>query len=81
MLTQHSNAGYFLWIDLSPYLPPLPPATTGAGPMMQERILAQRLLDAGIYLATGEKFASEEAGWFRVVFTHDKATLEEGLRR
>lgn len=78
MLTRDSNAGYFLWIDLSPYLPP---ATKDAEPMMPERVLAQRLLDAGIYLATGEKFASEDVGWFRVVFTHEKAILEEGLRR
>ena len=56
MLTHHSNAGYFLWIDLSPHLPAA--TTTGAGPMMQERALAQRLLDGGVYLATGEKFAS-----------------------
>lgn len=79
MLTRDSNAGYFLWIDLSPYLPPA--TKEDAGPMMQERVLAQRLLDAGIYLATGEKFASEDAGWFRVVFTHEKAKLKEGLRR
>lgn len=78
-LTRGSNAGYFLWIDLSPYLPPT--TTEDAGPMMQERVLAQRLIDAGIYLATGEKFASEDPGWFRVVFTHEKAKLEEGLRR
>ena len=79
MLTRDSNAGYFLWIDLSPYLPPA--TKENAEPMTRERVLAQRLLDAGIYLASGKKFASESAGWFRVVFTHEKAKLEEGLRR
>lgn len=79
MLTGDSNAGYFLWIDLSPYLPPA--TKEDAGPMTHERVLAQRLLDAGIYLSSGEKFASEDAGWFRVVFTHEKAKLAEGLRR
>lgn len=79
VLTLDSNAGYFLWIDLSPYLPPA--TTENGGPRMQERILAQRFMDAGIYLATGEKFASEDAGWFRVIFTHEKAKLAEGLRR
>ncbi|MCJ1469670.1 hypothetical protein MMC07_008306 [Pseudocyphellaria aurata] len=73
------NAGYFLWIDLSPYLPLA--TAENAGLMKQERVLAQRLMDAGIYLATGEKFASEDAGWFRVIFTHEKAKLHEGLRR
>ncbi|MCJ1268961.1 hypothetical protein MMC22_008849 [Lobaria immixta] len=79
MLTGDSNAGYFLWIDLSPYLPPA--TKEDAGPMTHERVLAQRLLDAGIYLSSGEKFASEDADWFRVVFTHEKAKLAEGLRR
>lgn len=49
--------------------------------MMRERVLAKRLRDAGIYLATGEKFASEHVGWFRLVFTHEQEELKEGLRR
>lgn len=48
---------------------------------MRERVLAKRLRDAGINLATGETFASEHAGWFRIVFTHQLEELKEGLRR
>lgn len=48
---------------------------------MRERVLARQLRDAGINLATGEDFASEHAGWFRVVFTHEQGELGEGLRR
>lgn len=48
---------------------------------MRERVLAKRLRDAGINLATGERFASEHVGWFRLVFTHEQEELKEGLRR
>ena len=75
----HSNSGYFLWVDLSPYLPP--PTPEHPEPVMRERVLAKRFRDAGINLATGEKFASEYAGWFRIVFTHQQEELKEGLRR
>lgn len=70
------NAGYFLWINLSPYLPSGP-----ADPTTRERLLTKRLLDAGICLSTGENFSSEQAGWFRIVFTYEKGQLREGLRR
>lgn len=75
----HSNSGYFIWVDLSPYLPAATPEHPE--PVMRERVLAKRLRDAGVNLATGERFASEHAGWFRVVFTHQQEELKEGLRR
>lgn len=48
---------------------------------MRERVLAKQLRDAGVNLATGESFASEYIGWFRLVFTHEQEELKEGLRR
>ena len=34
-----------------------------------------------VFLASGKVFGSEKPGWFRIVFSHQKELLEEGLRR
>lgn len=66
-----SNAGFFLWIDLSAYLP---------DHESPEYALAQKLLDGGVALKPkGEH--SGQPGWFRFVYTHDPAVVTEGLRR
>ncbi|KAI9759424.1 MAG: hypothetical protein M4579_002338 [Chaenotheca gracillima] len=72
------NAGFFLWVDLSPYLPDVEKDNS---PLQKERLLSDRILNAGVYLATGEEFHSEEPGWFRVVFSQEKEKLVEGLKR
>ncbi|KAJ5679730.1 hypothetical protein N7462_007974, partial [Penicillium macrosclerotiorum] len=69
------NAGFFIYIDLSPFLP-----ANGLSVREQEFALAQKLLDAGVFFHPGEEH-SKDAGWFRFVFSHEEATLEEGLRR
>ncbi|KAL4750165.1 hypothetical protein BDW72DRAFT_176496 [Aspergillus terricola var. indicus] len=66
------NAGFLLYIDLSPYL--------SQQNQEHEFALAQRLLDNGLFLHPGEEH-SKEPGWFRVVFSHDEHVLREGLRR
>lgn len=70
-----SNAGYFLWVDLSPYLP------LGIDRAVREQALAKQFIDAGVYLGTGEEYHSEHAGWFRIVYTREKKELVEGLKR
>lgn len=40
-----------------------------------------RLIDNGVFLSAGEAFGGEEPGWFRMVFTHNKDVLDEGLSR
>lgn len=69
------NAGFFIYIDLSPFLPK-------DGSTIQERefALAQKFVDAGVFLHPGEEHG-KEAGWFRFVFSQDEETLKEGLRR
>ncbi|KAJ5168002.1 uncharacterized protein N7482_003596 [Penicillium canariense] len=69
------NAGFFVYIDLSPFLP-----DDGVSVREREFALAQKLVDAGVFLHPGEEH-SKDAGWFRLVFSHDENTLEEGLRR
>ena len=40
-----------------------------------------RLMAQKVFLADGETFAGEEAGWFRVVFSQKGEYVVEGLRR
>ncbi|KAL4791210.1 pyridoxal phosphate-dependent transferase [Aspergillus venezuelensis] len=82
------NAGFFLYMDLSPYLPPA--TTTNANgdndsdrPLSgseREFALAQRFLDNGLFLHPGEEHC-KHLGWFRLVFSHEEGVLREGLDR
>lgn len=75
VLTASRNAGFFIYIDLSPYLPyPDHPVHE------REFALAQKFLNAGVFLHPGEEHG-KQGGWFRVVFAHEEGVLREGLRR
>lgn len=65
------NAGFFVYIDLSPYLPEH---------RVPEFQLAEKLQKAGVFLHPCEEHASTP-GWFRLVFTQDPRTVTEGLKR
>lgn len=64
------NAAFFIWINLGAVLKDVTP----------DEIMA-RLRKNRIYIAAGEHYAAEEAGWFRLVFSHPKCVLEEGLKQ
>ncbi len=70
-----SNAGFFVWIDLSPYLP-----KDLDGESNEEFALAKKLQEAGVFLHPKEEHSSAP-GWFRFVYTHHAPTVTEGLRR
>lgn len=70
------NAGFFVWMNLSPWLPP---ENTGSLGVTREQMLAQELVDHGVFLQPGEEHG--RVGWFRLVFTLERETVEEGLRR
>lgn len=70
-----SNAGFFVWINLSQYLP-----TDLDGEANPEFALAKKLKDAGVFLHPKEEHSSTP-GWFRFVYTHQPETVREGLRR
>ncbi|KAL9569939.1 hypothetical protein ACKAV7_006002 [Fusarium commune] len=70
-----SNAGFFVWVDLSPYLP-----SEFDGELNQEFALAKRLYKMGVFLHPREEH-SIEPGWFRMVYSQDPRTVTEGLRR
>ncbi|KAI0197338.1 pyridoxal phosphate-dependent transferase [Xylaria flabelliformis] len=72
------NAGFFIWIDLSPFLPI--EETSGDG-LKAQKLLSERLEEAGVSMATGETYRAPEPGMFRVIFSVDEDTLREGIRR
>jgi aspartate/methionine/tyrosine aminotransferase len=67
-----SNAGFFVYIDLSPYL--------SDKERFPEFALAAKLDKAGVFLHPKEEHALEP-GWFRLVYTQDPRTITEGLKR
>ncbi|KAJ5659809.1 hypothetical protein N7507_006260 [Penicillium longicatenatum] len=69
------NAGFFVYVNLSPFL-----SNDGSPAQEQEFALAQKLVDAGVFLHPGEEHG-KDLGWFRLVFSQDENTLREGLRR
>ena len=73
-----SNAGFFMWVDLRPYLP--------AGAEYQSAWEREQALMAGmikvmVFLTAGKGLSAEEPGFFRVIFSQDERVIEEGLRR
>jgi bifunctional pyridoxal-dependent enzyme with beta-cystathionase and maltose regulon repressor activities len=46
-----------------------------------DSVIMQKLLAKKVFIASGADFGGEEPGWFRIVFTHPRAYLEEGLKR
>lgn len=67
-----SNAGFFVWIDLSPFL--------SDKERFPEFALAEKFKRTGVFLHPQEEH-SIRSGWFRLVYTQDPKTVTEGLRR
>ena len=72
-----SNAGYFIWIDLSAYLDTV---RSGKTQVEKEQEMSKRLLDNGVYLAPSEGFLGD-SGWFRITFSAEKDVLELAFKR
>ncbi|CAI6341216.1 unnamed protein product [Periconia digitata] len=71
-----TNAGFFVFVDLSPFLVD----EEGMGREGREQELAGRLLEGGVCVQPGEEHAVE-VGWFRVVYSVERRVLVEGLKR
>lgn len=72
------NAGFFIWLDLAPFLPLK--ETNGDG-WAAERLLSQRFTQAGVIMATGEAYHAPSPGRFRLVFCLEEDAVKEGVRR
>ena len=70
-----SNAGFFLWIDLSQFLP-----EDLDGEPNAEFALAKKLVVRGVFLHPREEH-SLKPGWFRMVYSQDPAVVTEGINR
>lgn len=70
------NAGFFIYIDLSPYLP----KDTSDSTSPPEFTLAQKFVNEGVFLHPCEEHGNIP-GWFRLVYAQEEDVLREGLRR
>ncbi|KAJ5279493.1 hypothetical protein N7478_004865 [Penicillium angulare] len=66
------NATFFLWIRLGAVV---------KDPNTTDDEVSAKLRKFKVYMAAGYAYASEERGWFRMVFAHPRPVLEEGLQR
>ncbi|CCD34844.1 hypothetical protein BofuT4_uP098200.1 [Botrytis cinerea T4] len=74
----YRNSGFFLWIDLSPFLEIQDRDNEDL--WEAEKMLSSKLLKAGIEMSTGFAYHNEKPGWFRIIFSVEREVLEEGLR-
>lgn len=74
------NAGFFIWIDLRPFLSASPTSSLKARSAAQAD-LVKRMLKNKIFITDGDDMFAEEPGWFRVIFAQDERVLKEGMRR
>ncbi|KAF2435130.1 1-aminocyclopropane-1-carboxylate synthase 1 [Tothia fuscella] len=75
---RHGNAGFFIWMDLSHWMP-LEEAD-GDG-WQAENILSQRFKESGLVMGTAKSYHGAKPGGFRLIFTLEEYVLEEGIRR
>ncbi|KAI7089158.1 PLP-dependent transferase [Hortaea werneckii] len=88
-------AGFFLWVDLRGWLPPLPPLSASASGSeggvgegkgkeegkKREKLLVDRMMEKKVFLTPGMDMFAEEPGFFRLVFSQEEDVIREGLRR
>lgn len=72
-----ANAGFFLWIDMGPWLR----EEDGEDEWARERSLMERLLAKRVFVMGGGMQKADRAGWFRFVFTREQGLVREGIRR
>lgn len=64
----YRNSGFFLWIDLSPFLEFQDGDRDDKDLWEAERMLSSKLLKAGVEMSTGFAYHNEKPGWFRLIF-------------
>ncbi|KAK1637897.1 1-aminocyclopropane-1-carboxylate synthase [Colletotrichum phormii] len=72
-----ANAGLFVYVDLSPWLPP---SEEYESDREREFALAERFVERGVFLHPGEEHCLAP-GRFRLVYTQEEDIVAEGLRR
>jgi bifunctional pyridoxal-dependent enzyme with beta-cystathionase and maltose regulon repressor activities len=67
----------FVWIDLSYALE----QSTEIMDSKREAAVTERLIEAGVKLAPGRKFRTEEVGWYRLTFARPASDLTTAVKR
>ncbi|KAL9627475.1 MAG: hypothetical protein Q9164_007596 [Protoblastenia rupestris] len=73
-----ANAGFFLWIDLRPWVRQL---SNEEDLWAGEDELTGRLFENKVYVTNGKEMSAEEPGWYRLIFSQDERVVREGIRR
>ena len=76
-----ANAGFFLWLDLRPFLPSSAPDSKDSEGWDREEALTQRLVESKVYITSGAMLSAEEPGWYRLIFSQEMKVVQEGFRR
>ena len=80
-----ANAGFFLWIDLRPYLHQLDTDDVKADGSKDlwkaEDELTMKLFANKVFLTNGKEMSAEEPGWYRLIFSQDERIVREGIKR
>jgi 1-aminocyclopropane-1-carboxylate synthase len=72
-----SNAGFFLWVDLRPWLK----GQDGDDEWELEKRLSARMQVEKVFMVGGRVQGAVEAGWYRFIFSRKEEVVREGLRR
>lgn len=75
-----ANAGFFIWIDLRPFLS-APASASLEARWASEKDLVKRMIENNVFITNGEFMSAEEPGWFRVIFSQEERVVREGMRR
>ncbi|CAI7632653.1 unnamed protein product, partial [Penicillium viridicatum] len=73
------NAAFFMWLNLGKIYRKLYPEIS-ENEDVGEKVM-QQLLEQRVCLTSGATLGSEQDGWFRIVFSHPRAYLNEALQR
>ncbi|KAF2460669.1 pyridoxal phosphate-dependent transferase [Lineolata rhizophorae] len=72
-----SNAGFFLWIDLRPWLPKV----KGGDKWASEMALWEQLMQNKVFMTPGRGQQAEEPGYFRLIFSQPEHVIKVGMQR
>ncbi|KAG8533948.1 uncharacterized protein KY384_001689 [Bacidia gigantensis] len=75
-----ANAGFFLWIDLRKWCGKVD-REEWSDPFAGEDELTKKLIAKKVFVTNGKFMSAEEPGWYRLIFSQDKRTVEEGIKR
>lgn len=75
---KHSNAGHFVLVDLSAYLPQADLTSSDA---QREAVLWSKALHNRVCITPASNYHFPRPGWFRITFSLQDDVLSEGLKR